>query len=80
MSVKVPLTARIRPDLAELIEHMQAKGKSKTEILESALDIYFETGVQDQGVITPDLIRSILREEIKALRCDTSVIHENCDT
>lgn len=79
MSVKVPLTARIRPDLAVQIEHMQAKGKSKTEILEKALDLYFENNVQDQGVITPDLIRSIFREEIQSLRCDTSVIQENCD-
>lgn len=70
---KTPLTARIRPDLArQLKEQAEAEGKSKTEILEQALEKAFKEGgeriTEGKRAVSPenvDLIRDVIREELR---------------
>lgn len=73
MAQKVPLTARIRPDLALLLEQ-EAKGeKSKTDILECALEKHFHP----LPGVSPEFKNLMLETAIQAVKIalgDTDVI------
>lgn len=72
---KTPITGRIPEDMARQIrDRAEAAGKSKTAILEEALESYFEGRQKGERITegspavsleTVDLIRAVIREEVR---------------